>query len=70
MPAAMPYSAGLENAKRKLVQLEQARERSGTTGDSSHYTVARAADRADRPVRETDHPAGLIAPIARGRCLL
>ena len=39
---AMPYSAGLENAKRKLVQLEQARERSGTIGDSSHYAVARA----------------------------
>jgi hypothetical protein len=38
----MPYSAGLENAKRKLVQLEQARERSGTIGDSSHYAVARA----------------------------
>jgi len=38
----MPYTAGLVEAKRKLFQLEQARERSGTTGDSSHYALARA----------------------------
>lgn len=38
----MPYTAGLEEAKRMLSQLEQARQRSGTNSDSSHYVVARA----------------------------
>ncbi|WP_375273086.1 hypothetical protein [Sphingomonas sp.] len=38
----MPYTAGLVEAKRKLSQLEQARARSGTAGDSSHYALARA----------------------------
>lgn len=38
----MPYTAGLEEAKNMLSQLEQARLRSGNTGDSSHYAVARS----------------------------
>jgi hypothetical protein len=38
----MPYTAGLEDAKRMLDQLEQSRQRAGTTGDSSQYELARA----------------------------
>jgi hypothetical protein len=38
----MPYAAGLEDAKRMLTQLEQARQRSGASGESSHYALARA----------------------------
>jgi hypothetical protein len=37
----MPYRAGLEEAKQKLASLEQARQRSGASGDSSHYALAR-----------------------------
>lgn len=45
----MPYRAGLEEAKQKLASLEQARQRSGANGESSHYALAR-----DRLIEQID----------------